>query len=263
MSDAPREWDADAYHELGTVQVEWGVAVLDRLPLRGDETVLDAGCGSGRLTEHLVARLPRGRVIGVDASEAMLDRAREHLGRYGERVQLRRADLCALGMDAAVDAVFSNAVFHHVPDHDALVASLFAALRPGGRLVAQCGGAGNLDAIRAMVATACADDPRLAALEGWPGAWTFASAADTAARLEAAGFTDVHTRLTPAPVRLGSPQAMRRHLRAITLRSHLARLPDETAREVLLDAVVAQSAANDRPLTLDHVRLDLDAQRRG
>ncbi|MBA3328711.1 MAG: methyltransferase domain-containing protein, partial [Solirubrobacterales bacterium] len=117
--------------------------VLHRLDLRGDETVLDAGCGSGRVTRMLLDRLPRGRVIAVDASPDMVGRAREELGPGAD---VRRADLATLRLQTAesVDAVFSNAVFHWVDDHDALFASLAGALRPGGRLVAQCGGEGNV-----------------------------------------------------------------------------------------------------------------------
>ncbi len=116
--------------------------VIERLALRGDETVLDAGCGSGRVTKLLLERLPEGRVIAVDAAPSMVEEARAALGPGVEVIQ---SDLTELELDERVDAVFSNAVFHWVPDHDALFARLRAALRPGGRLVAQCGGAGNVE----------------------------------------------------------------------------------------------------------------------
>src|SRR3954454_20489704 len=119
-------WDADTYHRVSDVQRSWAVQVLDRLPLRGDETVLDAGCGSGAATAMLLERLPRGHVAAVDASEEMVRHAREALG---DRATVLRADLAQLALDEPVDAVFSNAVFHWVPDHDALFRSLRAVLR--------------------------------------------------------------------------------------------------------------------------------------
>src|SRR3954469_21293658 len=79
--DRPREWDAGAYHDLATPHQAWGAAILDRLPLHGDETVLDLGCGTGRVTAQLLQRLgPNGHVIGIDGSAQMVDDATRRLG---------------------------------------------------------------------------------------------------------------------------------------------------------------------------------------
>lgn len=261
--DAPREWDAAAYHRLSDPQLEWGRAVLRRARLRGDEDVLDAGCGSGRLTAELAAAVPDGSVLAVDASVRMVEAARRTLADLAPRVRVRVADLLDLVVDDPVDVVFSAAVFHHVPDHPRLFRVLLASLRPGGRLVAQCGGGANLAAVRAMAAEAAAGDPRLAVLRGWPGPWEFADATTAAARLRAAGFTAVRAWVEPAPVDLGDADRFRDHTRTVTLRGHLARLGDDAAREALLDAVTARSAAADPPFTLDHWRLNLEGTRPG
>ncbi|MEA2368535.1 MAG: trans-aconitate 2-methyltransferase, partial [Thermoleophilaceae bacterium] len=138
-----RDWDASTYERVSDPQVEWARQVLDRLPLRGDETVLDAGCGTGRVTQLLLERLPRGRVVAVDAAPSMVEAASAALG---DRASVFQADLMELRLDEPVDAAFSNAVFHWVPDHEQLFERLHDALRPGGRLVAQCGGRGNIAA---------------------------------------------------------------------------------------------------------------------
>jgi trans-aconitate 2-methyltransferase len=139
------DWNAASYDKVADPQARWGAEVLERLTLRGDETVLDAGCGSGRVTEMLTERLPKGRVVAIDQSEAMLDQARRRLERFGDRVEYVQADLGApLPIGRAVDAILSTATFHWVPDHDALFLNLAAVLRPGGWLVAQCGGFGNI-----------------------------------------------------------------------------------------------------------------------
>src|SRR3954453_1843606 len=137
-----RAWDGAAYDRLSTPMERLGREVLDRLELRGDETIPGAGCGSGRLTELLVERAPRGRVIGVDASASMIDAAR---ARLGDRADLRRGDLAAPGLGGAlaplarggepVGVVFSRPPFHWIADHDALFRCLRGALRDGGRLV--------------------------------------------------------------------------------------------------------------------------------
>src|SRR4051812_25106255 len=176
-------WDASTYDRVSDVQQAWAQSVLARLPLRGDETVLDAGCGSGAVTRRLLDRLPRGHVIAVDASEEMVAHARAALG---ERATVFAADLATLRLDAPVGAVFSNAVFHWVLDHDALFRSLFAALRPGGRLVAQCGGAGNLQAFHAMARTVGAEPPFAEHLARMPQTSHFAGVAETKDRLLAA-----------------------------------------------------------------------------
>lgn len=254
------EWDAEAYGALAGPQRRWAEGLLGRAGLRGDETVLDAGCGDGGVTEELVRRLPRGRVVAVDASRAMVAAAARRLARRGDRVRVVHSDLTALPATGDFDVVFSNAVFHHVPDHDALFSALHGVLGPGGRLVAQCGGTGNLEAVRGHIARVAARDPRLAALRGWPGTSHPASPEGTVAALRRAGFAYARAWCTPAPVAIDDPGRLRRHLEVITLRGHLARLGDDAgARRALLDGVAAECLRH--PPALDHVRLDIEAVR--
>ena len=257
------DWDGAAYHRVSEPQLAWGRRVLERLPLAGHETVLDAGCGSGRLTAELLARLPRGRALAVDLSESMLRQARDTLAAAiaSERAALVRADLTALPVAAAADAIFSTATFHWIHDHDRLFRSLRDALRPGGLLVAQCGGGPNLarahaHAERAMQAAAYA-----AHFEGWREPWYFADADETAVRLERAGFTGVRAWMEEAPTPFPGPAEYRAFVRAVVLRNHLARLPDESLRERFMDDVTAAAGADDPPYHLDYWRLNLSARR--
>ena len=251
---ATRDWNADVYHRVSGPQVAMAAAVLDRLKLRGDETVLDAGCGTGRVTRLLLERLPHGRVIAVDASAEMVARAREEL--VGLPADVRQADLAELVLAAgeSVDAVFSNATFHWVPDHDALFAALAAALRPGGRMSVQCGGAGNVAGVHAAALQAAADSGLGHRFAGWPGPWNFAGPEQTEARLLAAGFTDASCWLQAWPV---TPDEPRAYLETVCLGPHLERLADDE-RERFLDAVMVR--LGERPL-LDYVRLNIVARR--
>ena len=227
-----------------------GREVLDRLTLRGDETILDAGCGSGRLTALLTQRVPRGRVIGVDASASMIEAAR---ARLGPDADLRLADLVGLRLDGeAVDVVFSTATFHWIPDHDAVFASLRGVLRAGGRLVAQCGGDGNLSRVLAAAAAVEAAEPFLPYFAGWRGPWNFATPQDTERRLAAAGFAHATCWLAERPV---TPDEPREYLRTINLGVHLERLP-AGLHEPFLDAVLERLGER---LTIDYVRLNIDA----
>jgi trans-aconitate 2-methyltransferase len=245
-----RSWDGAAYDRLSTPMETLGREVMERLELRGDETVLDAGCGSGRLTELLVERVPHGRVVAVDVSASMIDAARERLG---PDVDLRVADLVGLDLGGeTVDVVFSTATFHWIADHDALFASLRGVLRPGGRLVAQCGGAGNIASVHAAARQA-ADDPQFRQyFDGWRGPWNFATPEDTERRLRAAGFAEARCWLTERPVK---PDDAREYLRTINLGAHLDRLPTDL-HYPFVDAVLAR--LGERP-TLDYMRLNIDA----
>jgi trans-aconitate 2-methyltransferase len=253
VSPAPiaREWDAATYDRVSDPMFSWGLEVLDRLPLAGDETVLDAGCGSGRVTRHLIERLPRGRVIAVDASEAMVERARAELG---DRADVRRVDLAELELAAPVDAILSTAVFHWIPDHPRLFARLAAVLRPGGRLEAQCGGAGNLELFHTALSAAIEDPAWAPAFRGWAGPWNFAGPGETRERLERAGFRHVRCWLESRPVRPPEPLP---YLRTVCLGHHLERLAEER-RDAFVRAVLAR--ADDPPL-LDYVRLNISARR--
>jgi trans-aconitate 2-methyltransferase len=227
-----------------------GREVMDRLELRGDETILDAGCGSGRLTELLIERVPDGRVVGVDVSASMIDAARKRLGADAD---VRVADLVGLDLGGEpFDVVFSTATFHWIADHDALFASLRGALRPGGRLVAQCGGAGNIASVHAAARQAGEDPPFREHFDGWRGPWNFATPQDTERRLRAAGFGEARCWLADRPVKPDDP---REYLRTINLGAHLERLPDDL-HDAYLDAVLAR--LGERP-TIDYVRLNIDA----
>jgi trans-aconitate 2-methyltransferase len=246
----PREWDAETYDAIADPQFRWGSAVLDRLELEGDETVLDAGCGSGRVTALLAERLPRGHVVALDGSASMLETARRRLAPFGDRIRFVHADLLRpLPIAEPVDAVLSTATFHWVPDHDALFAHLAAVLQPSGRLVAQCGGAGNLATV------VCALEEL--GVDPFTGK-VFATPEATAERLRDAGFVDVECWLHTEPTPFGTEGSLETFLRTVVLRDHIRSMTDEEAGAFARDVVVRLPR-----LELDYVRLSIDARRAG
>jgi trans-aconitate 2-methyltransferase len=250
-ASAPRDWDAESYARVAHPQEEWALQVLDRLELQGDEVVLDAGCGPGRVTKLLVERVPRGRVIGVDSSPSMIAKARELLG--GE-VELIVGDLLELELPEPVDAIFSSATFHWILDHRRLFRRLAGVLAPGGPLEAQCGGIGNVEVFLNTVESVGGDARFGPYLRGIANTWNFASPGDTESRLRWAGFDPVRCWLEQRPVQ---PRDPRGYLEAVCLGAHLERLPDPL-RAPFVDAVLE---ATPRPLTLDFVRLNISARR--
>lgn len=240
-------WDAHTYDRSSEPQQAWASEVLARLAgVAPDATVIDIGCGTGRVTESLLALVPRGRVLAIDASADMVALARRRLG---DRAQVWCQDVLDLDLDEPVDAIVSTATLHWVRDHYRLWARLAQALGPGGVLEIQCGGEGNIDGVREVIeAVAREVAPKLV---GW-SPWEFAGPKETQQRLYAAGFTDVRCWLEKRPT---YPQDVDAFVRTSILAGHLERLPTER-REQFAAAVTAKVS-----LPLDYVRLNASAVR--
>ncbi len=245
-----RDWDGQVYDRVADPATRWGAAILDRLPLHGDERVLDAGCGTGRVTELLARRLPDGHVLAIDGSPAMLATARRRLAVFGDRIEFIEADLRQpLPIDGTVDAVLSTATFHWIVDHDALFRHLADVIRPGGWLIAQCGGADNAASVMAVLATIG---------DGWLGDVNFARPAETAGRLDAAGFVDIECWLQDEPTWFEPGEPFETYLRTVVLGAHLERLPPSER-----DAFVHTVASRLPEPMIDYVRLNIVARRGG
>lgn len=254
------DWQADVYHRVAQPHGVWAGAILDRLRLAGDEIALDAGCGTGKLAAALVERLPRGRVIGVDASPAMIGEARRLLPRG---VELHVQDLMELELPRQVDVVVSSAAFHWIPDHERLFARLAAALRPGGRLEAQFGGSGNVSRVVEALERLRSRQKWRSPFSGWSGPWNFADASETEAHLHRSGFSDVRCWVEPYEVRPDDPRTF---LRTVVLGAHLARIPDD-AQDIFINelcdemAVIDRERGGDGAIVLDYARLNVSGIR--
>ena len=250
---ATRDWNAHSYDAISTPQQQWGAAVVARLALRGDETVLDAGAGTGRVTELVLERLPRGHVFAVDGSQSMAQRARERLP--ADRVSVICSDLLALELPEPVDAVISTATFHWILDHDALFARMRRLARSGGQFVAQCGGEGNIARVRAIGREVGGRPPFAEHLAAMAEIWHYASVEQTRERLERAGFDVGRCWIAPAPT---TPPRPREFLQTVIFAPYLEHLPAEL-HEPFLDAILAGLG---EPLVLDYQRLNWDATAR-
>jgi len=246
-------WDGTSYDRISGIQQGWGAEVLERLPLSGAERVLDAGCGSGRVTEMILERVPRGHVVAVDASPSMVQAARERLApRWGERVEVVQCDLADLELQPPVDAVISTATFHWIPDHERLFGRIHAAMRPGGHFVAQCGGEGNIDGLRGRAREVMEREPYAEHYRSWRAPWNYAGAEITERRLREAGFSRVRAWLAEAP---STPEEPREFLRSIVLGPHVQQLP-QRLREPFMDEVMELLGES---VVIDYVRLNLEA----
>ena len=253
------DWNAAAYDDLSDPQFEWGMAVLETVELKGGERVLDAGCGSGRLTEELLGRLPAGEVVALDFSPQMLAQARQRLSRFGGRVEWIQASLQDFELANKVDGIFSNAVFHWVPDHAAMFRCLHDVLKPGGWLVAQFGGAGNLDRTHRRAGEVAEQAPFKQHLGGVEYGPHFEDTASTRQRMEAVGFRVSEAKLHTVVARFERRERYEAFLRTVVLRQPIAKLPDHLQSE-FLEEISSRTLRDEGTYSLDYVRLTARAK---
>ena len=255
-----REWNAADYHRLSAPQFHWGQRVLRELHLRGDESLLDAGCGTGKLTRTLLENLPRGRVVGLDLSRNMVMHAQQNLRPdFGDQVRFVAADCLSLPFRNCFDGIFSTASFHWVLDHDALFRSLHGALRPRGWLHAQCGGGANIARLRERVRELSKTPEFSEWLGNFAEPWYFSDAESAALRLRAAGFEEVKAELEEAAYTASGDHEFREYLRTFVLHRHIELLPNETLRAAFVRKLADASAEDDPAWTLDYCRLNIRA----
>jgi trans-aconitate 2-methyltransferase len=136
------EWNASDYAENSLAQAIWARELITRLNLVGDESILDVGCGDGKITAELAEKVRNGFVLGIDASQNMIDYAQSKFAEV-RNLRFQQMDACQIQVETHFNIVFSNAALHWVDDQPAFLRGAFQALKSGGKLVLSCGGRGN------------------------------------------------------------------------------------------------------------------------
>ena len=255
-------WNAEVYERIGKPMREWSRAVIRDLDLKGHETVLDAGCGSGSVTFDLAEQLPHGRIYAVDSSGEMIDKITSEVDERGvTNIIPVLASLTDFELPERVDVVFSNAVFHWISDDDALFGCLLRAAKPGGRLRAQCGGAGNIDAVPAAAREVRKRTPYSGHIGDVRQSTTFRTPGEATAALERNGWSDARANLWDAPIPFESHEEAAVYLRTIVLRDYVEALPEDLIEPFGRDVVSEVDRQTSEPFFVDYVRLDMWASR--
>ena len=270
------DWNARDYAAHSAAQQEWARELIDTLRLRGDEAVLDIGCGDGRATALIAERLPDGSVLGVDNSASMIALATEQFppaagpsGPAGTsappahpNLRFRLMDATRLELPRDFDVAFSNAVLHWVDDHEAMLRGVRGCLRPGGRLLFQMGGRGNVAEVHVVVEDVVARPRWRGSFSGFASPYHFAGPEDYEAWLPRAGFRVRRAELIPKVMRHADREAFLGWLRT-TWFPYTDRLPEELREAFLDDVADAYIAAHppdaDGAIHLRMVRLEVEA----
>jgi trans-aconitate 2-methyltransferase len=262
VSEKRTYWNAEVYDKIGTPMRRWAQQVIDDLGLRGDETVLDAGCGSGSVTLDLWEKVKEGKIYALDSSPDMVAKLRATLDERGiENIVPMQTDLTKFSLPEKVDVVFSNAVFHWIQDDTGLFGSLARATKSGGRLRAQCGGGENNKNL--MTATRDVEKriPYAEHLSGRVDSRIYRTEQQAVEALQRNGWTNARANLFPSPVAFEDIDSAMLYLKTIILQQQASALPegldDQFLRDVIDEVIIRHGA----PFVADYVRLDLWAER--
>jgi trans-aconitate methyltransferase len=262
----PAKWNAADYAAHSAVQQGWAREVMTRLHLRGDERVLDVGCGDGKVTAEIARAVPRGRVLGVDASPEMIAFARQVFpAMVAPNLTFQICDARKLGaLGGEFDLIFSNAALHWVDDHQAFLRGAAAELRPGGRLLVSCGGKGNAH----DVFLALRPEMRLARWREYfrnlPVPYFFHSPADYRKWLPENGFHSHELKLAPKDAAYAGADGLAAWVRTTWL-PYVHRVPEDR-REEFIAAVIRRYVAKhpadaEGQVHVGMVRLEIDAEK--
>ncbi len=255
------EFDGKKYAQASAHQKEWGTRLIAELDLQGAERVLDLGCGDGALTAQIADLVPRGEVVGIDASRGMIEAAQPK-SRGNMRFVLM--DINELDFSGQFDVVFSNATLHWVKDHRRLLHNVGRALAEGGRLRFNFAGDGNCSNFFSVVLEAIAAEEFAGHFAGFDWPWYMPSVEEYAALVDASGLADGSVRGENADRHFADAEAMIRWIDQPSLVPFLAHVPDGARprfREYVIKRMIAETRQADGRCFETFRRIDVSARK--
>jgi trans-aconitate methyltransferase len=220
------KWDAKLYNSVVAPQVDAGRKLVGMAKVKGDEHVLDLGCGTGILTDELASLARWGRVVGLDPSEEMLAEARARLG-LRANVVVVRGDACALEFSGDFDLVFTNSVLHWAPCQAGALQGIHRALVPGGRLAMQMPEVRFFPQFEQYIREATDELSLGRYFKGWGPKWCLSTRDEYAALMVEAGFRDIDVSVWEQTYLFESVNEIAGWLSSAGLRPYMARLPED------------------------------------
>jgi len=230
----PHEFDGAKYRSASSHQEEWGIRLMDELQLRGDERILDLGCGDGRLTYRIAELAPDGFVTGIDSASGMIEAAMTHTR---PNLLFRRLDILDLREVGEYDVIFSNAALHWVHDHQRLLAAAYQALRSRGVVRFNFAAEGNCSQLIAVLHQVKSTSQFRRQFDGFDWPWYMPSVEAYSELVRNAPFRDARVWGEIADRYFPDVEAMTKWIDLPSLVPFLAHLPEAT-RESFRNEVV-------------------------
>lgn len=257
------EWNADEYSKYSSGQEKWAKELLAKLKLRGDESVLDLGCGDGKITVEIANIVKDGSVIGVDNSEEMIKLAAQRYpaDRY-PNLSFEVMDAKEIRYEERFDVVFSNAALHWVDDHRKMLGGINRSLKPGGRFLIQTGGTGNAAAGFETIELMSAIDEWIPYLKDAKSPYNFFSDKDYEKLVPEAGFKPVRIELLKKDMVHEGIEAFKGFIRTTWL-PYTQRIPEEKRERFITETanmfVKKYPADDEGKVHIGMVRLEAEA----
>ena len=260
------DWDATTYDCISDAQESWGHEIIEYRKWKGNEIVLDAGCGSGRLTKILSIKVPQGKVIAVDSDLAMIRLAKENLAKFSN-IEFIKIDISQLEIAEKVDVVFSNAVLHWILNHKKVFECFWQILNPDGQLLIQCGGHRNLVKTLSIINKVSRSKEFYNYFcnnkgdDIWRQTWYFAKKEDTERILQEIDFENIQVFLEDKEAKFHNKEEYFLFLKTIVLLPYLKYLPNDMLKDKFAKSVIQEIDTNAKELQwkLDFVRLNINA----
>jgi len=239
------EFNGEEYKKASAHQKQWGSGLIEQLDLRGDERILDLGCGDGELTARLALRVPRGMVLGIDASQGMIDTARKHAA---GNLDFALKDIDLLDYEDEFDVVFSNATLHWIKDHRRMLRNVHRALRTGGFIRLNFAADGNCSHFFQVVRSAMAVPPYRSDFRNFNWPWFMPTAEEYQDIMNHSEFSEVRVWLENADHWFADAEAMIRWVdqpSLVPFLTHLAEAHRRPFRDLVVEQMVRETAQED------------------
>ena len=270
LNSENNNWDAENYHRVSTVQESWATELLEKRKIGEYEVVMDAGCGTGRVTGTIANAVKKGMVYAVDIDVNMITKAKENLKDFSN-ITFIKSDISEVRLPEKIDLVFSNAAIHWVLDHKKLFSNFWELLKPNGELLIQCGGKGNLELVRTILEKLRKSNTFKHYFADWKSPWNFASPADVKKTLNDTGFNDTQAQLKKKTAKFENHEEFMLFMKTVVMKPYLAYLPANNNNETwnsFIEEFVNELTKNqntdkkaDVDLKLQYVRLDITGRK--
>lgn len=265
-------WDAERYHNISNIQEQWGRRLILRRKWKGNEIVMDAGCGTGRVTKLLAEKVSRGGMVyAIDIDTNMIQQTRKNLAGF-KNVTIIQSDLHNVDLPRKINVIYSNAVLHWISEHKKVFQHFWKLLcndnnsssnnnNKGGQLLIQCGGYGNLEKVHRLINLVKESDEFKDYFMDWKEPWYFAKPSETHTLLEEIGFKNVNVYLSNGYTTFSDQKSYSEFIKTVVMRPFLDYLPNEKIKSKYLNLFLDKVEQSNLSWILDYVRLNIMADK--